>query len=704
MKRFLLLLLLLLLVAPVSADYALQVQALTNSPADGATTYLGNLPAAPLATTTETFSIRIPTSGTINIAEIYDYSGTAGTAEAYSYYLRLNNATDYLINTTAVAANGRVFTNQSMGVVVAAGDTFEIKRVHPTWATNPLTNIVGGYVVVNTSFGSPGYALHAMALTHSNTDSATVYFGGRPIAPATTQGTNKIYLPTNGTITNVSIDTNSGTAGTGEAWPHYLDVNLTGLGGSGGTQNLVSALASTAGHRMFENTSLSLPVTTADYIEFRKVNPAWVTNPATTIIGATAFVDTRNEPIIDGYPLWVEAITSSPADSKTVYFGNRPIIPSETPETNKIYIRQAGEINRANIYVYSGTAGGADAWSLYVRKNNATDYLIETVAEAASERIFNNESMAIPVVAGDFIEIKGVQPAWASNPATTIYGGYVFLEYDTGSLPVPDFTSDVTSGTSPLTVTFTDASVLDPTAWEWSWYNTDNSTTSIFAANSTDQNPVATFDAGHFQIYLNVTNASGYRTSTKDYVIASTPSGGYEGYTQQDIWMDPTYTLTLNVKNSDGAPISGATILTSDGQNTTTDALGVGTLLFDYEVAVGWVTMTGYTTASWSYVMDEDREETVTLYAASGATELSGDIGITGTPKDVRFHVTTFFGEPIPEATMYAQGISTTTGSFDWVASLFSIDFNETPIQNTSMYDNTDSNGDIVFLSRRKNT
>jgi hypothetical protein len=47
---------------------------------------------------------------------------------------------------------------------------------------------------------------------------------------------------------------------------------------------------------------------------------------------------------------------------------------------------------------------------------------------------------------------------------------------------------------------------------------------------------------------------------------------------------------------------------------------------------------------------------------------------------------------------MYAQGISTTTGSFDWVASLFSIDFNETPIQNTSMYDNTDSNGDIVFL------
>jgi len=148
MKRFLLLLLLLLLVAPVSADYALQVQALTNSPADGATTYLGNRPAAPLATTTETFSIRIPTSGTINIAEIYDYSGTAGTAEAYSYYLRLNNATDYLINTTAVAANGRVFTNQSMGVVVAAGDTFEIKRVHPTWATNPLTNIVGGYVVV----------------------------------------------------------------------------------------------------------------------------------------------------------------------------------------------------------------------------------------------------------------------------------------------------------------------------------------------------------------------------------------------------------------------------------------------------------------------------------------------------------------------------------------------------------------------------
>lgn len=32
------------------------------------------------------------------------------------------------------------------------------------------------------------------------------------------------------------------------------------------------------------------------------------------------------------------------------------------------------------------------------------------------------------VTAGDYIEIKGVQPTWATNPLTTIYGGYVYIE------------------------------------------------------------------------------------------------------------------------------------------------------------------------------------------------------------------------------------------------------------------------------------
>jgi hypothetical protein len=95
---------------------------------------------------------------------------------------------------------------------------------------------------------------------------------------------------------------------------------------------------------------------------------------------------------------------------------------------SKVHIRKAGTIKMANIYCYSGTAGTGEAWSLYIRKNNTTDYLIQTLSLATSERIFTNSSLSIAVIAGDYIEIKGIQPTWATNPLTTIYGGYIYIE------------------------------------------------------------------------------------------------------------------------------------------------------------------------------------------------------------------------------------------------------------------------------------
>lgn len=128
------------------------------------------------------------------------------------------------------------------------------------------------------------------------------------------------------------------------------------------------------------------------------------------------------------YTLSVQALTSSPADGATVYFGQLPKAPTTTANISKIYIRKAGTIKIAQIYCYSGTAGTSESWSLYIRLNNTSDTLIQTLGVAASERIFTNSSLNIAVVAGDYIEIKGVQPAWATNPLTTIYGGYVYIE------------------------------------------------------------------------------------------------------------------------------------------------------------------------------------------------------------------------------------------------------------------------------------
>ena len=129
-----------------------------------------------------------------------------------------------------------------------------------------------------------------------------------------------------------------------------------------------------------------------------------------------------------GYSINVQALTSSPADSVTIYFGNLPKVPQSTGGNSKVYIRKAGTIKIAEIYCYSGTAGTAEAWSLYIRKNNSTDTLIATLSVSASERVFSNAALALAVAVGDYIEIKAVNPLWATNPLTCIFGGYVYIE------------------------------------------------------------------------------------------------------------------------------------------------------------------------------------------------------------------------------------------------------------------------------------
>jgi len=655
------LIILVAVVVPVSADYALQVQALTSSPADGATNYIGNRPQAP-TTTVNTNTIVIPTSGVINVAELYDYSGTAGTAEAYSYYIRLNNANDYLISTLTVNTSERVFTNSSMGIAVSAGDYFEIKRVHPTWATNPLTNIVGGYVLVNTSWTQPGYPVYGMALTNTVADTVTDYLGGSPVAPSTTEGINKIYVPTNGTITRVYANEYSGTAGTAESYSYYVNVN--------NTASLIQTQAVSSNLRLFENTNVGAGILKGNYLEFKRTHPIWATNPLTNIVGVTAFIDTSEEHI-DGYPIWVEAITSSPTDGQTVYFGNRPIVPSTVSGTNKIYIRQDGTITRSEIYVYSGTAGSAHAWSLYVRVNNATDYLIKTDNSAASERIFRNTSQGIPVVAGDYVEIKGVQPTWTTNPLTTVYGGYLFLEY-TVDKPVVSFTSNVTLGTVPTTVQFNDTSVTDITSWNWSYTNiTPGNNTKIWW--STDQNPVQTFGAGTWQITLEATNASGSRESTKTHHISVSDSGGLSGWNRQDILMEGVYTLQLEFQDSvTHSPIPVVTVLDSVGGNQTT-ATATFTGSYNYSVVVVYITSEGYVATSRSYVMDEDRS--ATIYLVGSPEPPVPPVLNVFTMHPVRIKIVDAWGVPLPHSAITVNYLASTLPSTDttWLASAFGI-------------------------------
>lgn len=129
-----------------------------------------------------------------------------------------------------------------------------------------------------------------------------------------------------------------------------------------------------------------------------------------------------------GILLPVQALSHSPVDEETVYFGNLPKAPSTSAGISPIFIPVNGSIKKACIFCYSGTAGTDEDWSLYVRRNDSENTLIATVSESANARIFNNDELSITVDKNDYIEIKAVHPAWATNPDAVIYGGYILLK------------------------------------------------------------------------------------------------------------------------------------------------------------------------------------------------------------------------------------------------------------------------------------
>lgn len=130
-----------------------------------------------------------------------------------------------------------------------------------------------------------------------------------------------------------------------------------------------------------------------------------------------------------GYCLNVGCVnTGTWTDSQTVYIGGRWGNATTTAGSVKVRVPKSGTIKGAYVHSFSTTAGTGEAWPAYVRLNNSSDTLIDTVSLAAGEREWKNASLSIPVVADDYIEIKFVNPAWATNPANMTVGGHIYIE------------------------------------------------------------------------------------------------------------------------------------------------------------------------------------------------------------------------------------------------------------------------------------
>ena len=126
---------------------------------------------------------------------------------------------------------------------------------------------------------------------------------------------------------------------------------------------------------------------------------------------------------------------------------------------------------------------------------------------------------------------------------------------------VANFSSNVTSGIMPLTVSFTDTSTGSPASWKWSFGDGNN---------STDQNPVYTYSKiGKYTVKLSENNSAGISRVTKSKYITVTngviaPNANFiASFTDGKAPLEVTFTDT-----STGSPSSWKWSF-GDGNNST---------------------------------------------------------------------------------------------------------------------------------------
>jgi PKD repeat protein len=126
---------------------------------------------------------------------------------------------------------------------------------------------------------------------------------------------------------------------------------------------------------------------------------------------------------------------------------------------------------------------------------------------------------------------------------------YITVLVSTTAGPTADFTADVTEGTAPLTVQFTDQSTGDPTSWSWDFGD---------GGSSTAQNPLHEYaTAGTYTVSLTVTSEAGTDTlSIGDYITVTGSAVGPTADFTSDVTSGDAPLTVQFTDRSTGEPIS----------------------------------------------------------------------------------------------------------------------------------------------------
>lgn len=131
------------------------------------------------------------------------------------------------------------------------------------------------------------------------------------------------------------------------------------------------------------------------------------------------------------YALQVATGATNPPDSTTLFAGSVPSLGWVTTSTLlKVYIPKAGTIKAIySHWLILGSNGSSETSILSFRLNDTTDTVISSLITNDSPILtFSNTGLSIPVVQGDYFELKWVTPAWVTNPTNLFTSATIYIE------------------------------------------------------------------------------------------------------------------------------------------------------------------------------------------------------------------------------------------------------------------------------------
>jgi PKD repeat protein len=217
---------------------------------------------------------------------------------------------------------------------------------------------------------------------------------------------------------------------------------------------------------------------------------------------------------VNGLPPAGATVSFASVGGMTELNGNTYTVVSSTGNTMTINVDSTG----FTTYTSGGTATYVNSATLVTNLRRASKYT--PAVETYELQTYN-----------DFVDLGGEFPScymlcgyqlWSVwDPAiyeeTPSTRWDAILAFNSVSAPGADFTASPLTGTTPLSVTFTDASTNNPTSWLW-----ERNDGSGWATFSTSQNPSASFTTGTWSVRLTATNANGSNTASQtDYIVVS---------------------------------------------------------------------------------------------------------------------------------------------------------------------------------------